>query len=372
MSKTPKTREERLQRLISKITLTPALRKHARPHTHLVVGDGSARPKILFLNDGPDAEDEVSGKVLSDPKDSIFRGILKEMADADPFVLNAVFWRTVGASNEDNRSPNLEELKLCRPHVDALISLLSPQLIIVLGAVPLNSLFRIQEVNGEYTTKDGVLRVSEHYGRFKRYQGIPVLCTYNPQYFHHVPAKEQQTRKYAYWQDMLKARRFLGLPVSERQARFFDHTKPVITPALTLLSTANAAQLMGEKAASALQQAAAGDNTQEVRAELTHILSCLLQQDINAVTELCQLRLKLGALELTDLQLPTWLHRKLVRMGFTTPLQIATTNLESHKGLGPAARQLILQAFKTKDILYLPSNLPPHLERLRSVLPNLL
>ncbi len=91
------------------------------------------RGKLLVLTDMPSSDDDESGIVLSGGAGALMDKMLGAigLSREDVSIVPVLFWRTPGG-----RSPSREELDLSRPFVDKAVELLSPRVILTIGALP--------------------------------------------------------------------------------------------------------------------------------------------------------------------------------------------------------------------------------------------
>jgi uracil-DNA glycosylase family protein len=116
-----------------------------RHATQTVFGEGSPRPRIMFVGEQPgDVEDRV-GEPFVGPAGRLLREALVE-AGIDPtevYLTNAVKhfkWSPRGKRRIHER-PNREEVDACRFWLDQEIALLRPRTIVALGATAATLLF---------------------------------------------------------------------------------------------------------------------------------------------------------------------------------------------------------------------------------------
>ncbi|MGH3037392.1 MAG: UdgX family uracil-DNA binding protein [Gaiellaceae bacterium] len=121
-----------------------------------VFGEGLTKAEIVFVGEQPgDREDREgrpfvgpAGRVLDDALGEV--GIDRRLA----YVTNAVKhfkWQARG-KRRIHQKPNAEELAACRPWLDAELSVLHPQVLVVLGATAAQALlgrsFRVTKQRG--------------------------------------------------------------------------------------------------------------------------------------------------------------------------------------------------------------------------------
>ncbi len=164
----------------------------------IVFGEGNSESGILFVGEGPGAnEDETgrpfvgrSGKLL----DKIFASI--ELDRSKLFIANIVKCRP-----PNNRTPSSEEAEICGRYLERQIEIMKPGVIVALGASAARTLLGTRK-------GIGLLR-----GDFHRYMDTPVMVTYHPAALLRSPALKRPV-----WEDMKKLKSFMeqtGLPRSE-------------------------------------------------------------------------------------------------------------------------------------------------------------
>ena len=89
--------------------------------------------KMLILTDMPSSDDDETGVVLSGASGELMDKMLAAigLSRDDVSIVPMLFWRTPGG-----RSPSAQELELARPFVDRAIELITPRVILSLGALP--------------------------------------------------------------------------------------------------------------------------------------------------------------------------------------------------------------------------------------------
>ena len=159
-----------------------------------VFGVGSPRAHWMIVGEAPGEQEDLRGEpfvgAAGQLLDAMLRAIGLTRSD-DPALEPA---RQVYISNTlkcrppRNRNPEREELARCEPFLVRQIELLRPRLILAMGRFAVQSLLRTEEPIGR-------LR-----GRVHRYQGVPVVVTYNPAYLlRNLPDKAKA------WEDLCLA-----------------------------------------------------------------------------------------------------------------------------------------------------------------------
>jgi len=105
-----------------------ALKKMA---TTTVFGDGNVNAKIIFVGEGPGAEEDRQGVPFVGPGGQLLYKMLGSIGldRSNIYISNTVFWRPPG-----NRTPTAAETALCMPFVERLVELIDPDILVTLGA----------------------------------------------------------------------------------------------------------------------------------------------------------------------------------------------------------------------------------------------
>ena len=123
-------------------------------------------------------------------------------AERGCYIANIVKCRPPG-----NRNPEPEEGSACLPYLHRQIELVKPEVIILLGAVPLNFLMNRRGITSAR-------------GKWLDYKGIPVMPTFHPAYL----LRFERTRdkfieeKRKVWSDLQQVMARLGLKQPPRQS----------------------------------------------------------------------------------------------------------------------------------------------------------
>jgi DNA polymerase len=140
------------------------------PH---VFASGYIKAKLIFVAEAGGADEVKLKRPLVGRAGQFFDGKILGVAGIDRskvFISNSVLCRPSG-----NRTPLPAEIELCRPHLDAQICLLEPELLITMGNVALQSCCEERGI----TKKRGILRWSRKWSNDKR---VPVFPIYHPAY----------------------------------------------------------------------------------------------------------------------------------------------------------------------------------------------
>lgn len=148
---------------------------------NLVYGEGAAEPWVVFVGEGPGADEDRLGQPFVGAAGELLNKMIKAMADEagkrghgelrehlsrqQVYIANVVKCRPPG-----NRTPEADEIAACAPFLRAQIESLRPRVIVALGRTPTHYLLQ--------TTAP----ISRLRGHFAAWNGIPVMPTYHPAY----------------------------------------------------------------------------------------------------------------------------------------------------------------------------------------------
>jgi len=156
-----------------------------------VPGEGNPGPELLFVGEGPGAEEDVQGRPFVGPAGQLLTRMIEAMglARSEVFIANVVKCRPPG-----NRTPSAEEVGHCLPFLRRQIAVLRPKLICTLGNTPLRALLG-----------DDTLGISRQRGRQLSFAGIPLIPTFHPSYLLRNPEAKKPC-----WEDLQTVLKALG------------------------------------------------------------------------------------------------------------------------------------------------------------------
>jgi uracil-DNA glycosylase len=168
------------------------LKKTAR---NTVIADGVKNAKIMIIGDMPSEDDDKSGKPFSGETgqllDKMFAAI--GLKREELYLTNILFWRTpIG------RTPNLQEINICKPFVEQHIALINPAMLILTGEVAAKTIMN---------TKDGIMKLRGQHHLYKNsFNNVEykTAIIYHPSYL-----LRQPTAKRIAWQDLQEIQRKL-------------------------------------------------------------------------------------------------------------------------------------------------------------------
>jgi DNA polymerase len=144
-----------------------------RDATQTVFGEGDEHARMMLIGEQPGDQEDLQGKPFVGPAGQVLERGLDE-AGIDRrlvYVTNAVkhFRWTRSGKRRLHEKPNAGQVRACRPWLEAEIQVVSPRMIVLLGATAAQSVmgpaFRVSKQRGEVLTSPF---------------GIPVVATVHP------------------------------------------------------------------------------------------------------------------------------------------------------------------------------------------------
>ncbi|HYH46944.1 MAG TPA: uracil-DNA glycosylase [Thermoanaerobaculia bacterium] len=154
---------------------------------HLVVfGSGDPAADLMFIGEGPGAEEDRQGLPFVGPAGELLTKIIQAMdlTRDQVYIANVVKCRPPG-----NRDPQPEEVAACRGYLERQIDLVKPRVIVALGKTAAQALLGNESPVGRMR------------GQWFAARGVPTLVTYHPAALLRNPALKRPT-----WDDMQQVR----------------------------------------------------------------------------------------------------------------------------------------------------------------------
>jgi DNA polymerase len=171
--------------------------------TNAVPGEGSPDAQIMFIGEGPGADEDAQGRPFVGRAGQLLDKIIKAcgLERSDVFIANILKCRP-----PDNRDPRAEEITSCLPYLQRQIEIINPEIIVALGAhaarTLLNTTKSIGQLRGQF---------HEYYAGINR-PPVKLMATYHPAYLLRNYSQENRRRV---WEDMKKVLAELDLPIPE-------------------------------------------------------------------------------------------------------------------------------------------------------------
>ncbi len=136
-----------------------------RGRKQAVPGEGDRRARVLFVGEGPGAEEDRQGRPFVGPAGQLLDRMLEAVGlrREEVFIANVVKCRP-----PDNRTPTDDEAEACLNYLRRQVRLLRPEIIVCMGGTAVRHLI------------DRDARVSQIRGQWVRRVGVDMLATYHP------------------------------------------------------------------------------------------------------------------------------------------------------------------------------------------------
>ena len=150
--------------------------------TRIVFGVGSARARLMFIGEGPGADEDLQGEPFVGRAGQLLTKIIESMGltRQEVYIANVVKCRP-----PENRTPLPDEVATCSPFLFRQIHAISPRVIVCLGTPA------AQAVLG---TRDTITRIR---GVVREVEGFRIMPTFHPAYLLRNPAAKREV-----WADM--------------------------------------------------------------------------------------------------------------------------------------------------------------------------
>ena len=158
--------------------------------THIVFGEGDPQARLVFIGEGPGADEDATGRPFVGRAGQLLDKIIAAIGlkRDECYITNVVKCRPPG-----NRTPERDETATCEQFLFRQLALIKPQVIVALGSPAFQCLLR---------TKDTITRSR---GAWREWNGIKVMPTFHPAYLLRSPDKKREA-----WEDMKKVRDYLN------------------------------------------------------------------------------------------------------------------------------------------------------------------
>ncbi|MFV1994613.1 MAG: uracil-DNA glycosylase family protein [Verrucomicrobiales bacterium] len=176
----------------------------------MVFATGDPEADLMFVGEAPGAQEETLGEPFVGKAGQLLTKIIAAMglSREGVYISNIVKFRpAMPNQGSGNRKPSEAEMAACLPFILAEIEIVRPRVIVALGA----------------SAAAGLLDLHDPVSRMRRelhqLNGIPLAVTYHPSYLLRNQAHSERRKV---WEDILVVMEKLGLPISEKQRRFFQ------------------------------------------------------------------------------------------------------------------------------------------------------
>jgi DNA polymerase len=175
---------------------------------NVVFGVGSLDAELMFVGEAPGADEDEQAEPFVGKAGQLLTKIIETMGlqRGDVYIANILKCRPdTPPLSPGNRKPTPEEMTTCIPYLHEQIDLVRPRVLVALGGTAMEGLLN----------KTGITKLRGHW---HAYRGIPLMPTYHPSY---LLRNQALAEKRHVWEDMLQVMERLGLPINEKQQKFF-------------------------------------------------------------------------------------------------------------------------------------------------------
>jgi len=184
--------------------------KLSRGRTNIVFGVGDPQARIMFVGEGPGADEDAQGEPFVGRAGQLLNNMIQAMGlrREDVYIANVVKCRP-----PDNRTPERDECDTCGPFLMRQIAVVRPEIIVALGATAAKYLLGVS---------DSMANLRGHLYDFQPFlpkeaperdpnYSTKLVVTYHPAYLLRDPRQKKEA-----WLDLQRAMKYLGMPVPTR------------------------------------------------------------------------------------------------------------------------------------------------------------
>lgn len=169
----------------------------SKGRTKLVFGVGDPDAAIMFVGEGPGADEDLQGEPFVGRAGQLLNNMIVAMGirREDVYIANVVKCRPPG-----NRTPEKDECDTCSPFLMRQMDTVKPKMVVALGAVAAKTLLGLNDTMAN-------LR-----GKIYDFRGTKLAVTYHPAYLLRDPRQKGEA-----WKDLQMVMRHLGMQLPQKQ-----------------------------------------------------------------------------------------------------------------------------------------------------------
>ncbi|MFO7881684.1 MAG: uracil-DNA glycosylase [Kosmotogaceae bacterium] len=164
-------------------------------HRNMVVpGEGSLESPIVFVGEGPGADEDTSGKPFVGRAGQLLTKILESvnLSREDIYITNIVKCRP-----PKNRVPTQEEMETCSVYLLSQLAIIKPKIIIPLGSTAL-----------AFFSDKKKVAITKVRGELSNWvDDVKLFPMFHPSYLLRNASKDPGSPKYLTWEDIKKVRK---------------------------------------------------------------------------------------------------------------------------------------------------------------------
>jgi DNA polymerase len=156
--------------------------KLAGGRTHLVFGVGNPKAELMFVGEGPGADEDQQGEPFVGKAGQLLTRMIEAMGyrREQVYIANVVKCRPPG-----NRNPEPDEIEACEPFLRRQIEAVGPRVIVALGKFAAQTLLR------------STVPITKLRGIWSTYGGVRLMPTFHPAYLLRSPEEKKKA-----WADL--------------------------------------------------------------------------------------------------------------------------------------------------------------------------
>ncbi len=168
--------------------------------TKLVYGVGNPRAELMFVGEGPGADEDAQGEPFVGRAGQLLNNMIKAMGlqREEVYIANVVKCRP-----PSNRVPEPEECETCSPFLMRQIAAIQPKVIVALGATAAKNLLAMNSSLGDLRGRFFDFKPT---GSDPAWDGARLAVTYHPAYLLRDPRQKGEA-----WKDLQMVMKYLGI-----------------------------------------------------------------------------------------------------------------------------------------------------------------
>jgi uracil-DNA glycosylase len=170
--------------------------KLSKGRTNLVFGVGDPRAELMFIGEGPGADEDAQGEPFVGRAGQLLTKMIEAMGfrREEVYIANVVKCRP-----PNNRDPEPDEIAACEPFLKAQIAAVGPKVIVALGRFAVQTLLR------------DPTPITRQRGAWRDYEGVKLMPTFHPAYLLRNPPEKAKA-----WEDLKAVMKELGKVASPK------------------------------------------------------------------------------------------------------------------------------------------------------------
>ena len=178
-----------------------------RGRTNLVFGVGNPRAELMFVGEGPGADEDAQGEPFVGRAGQLLNNMIKAMGlrREEVYIANVVKCRPPG-----NRTPEPDECETCSPFLMRQIATIKPKVVVALGATAAKNLLAMNSSLGDLRGRFYDFKPT---GSDASWSGARLAVTYHPAYLLRDPRQKGEA-----WKDLQMVMKYLGIEPPKKAA----------------------------------------------------------------------------------------------------------------------------------------------------------